>query len=63
VPDLALYALMEPGTGVAFAVLTVVFAVGGPVVGVWVGRRIWHSVADTPVDDLPPGWGQTPHED
>lgn len=63
VPDLALYALMEPGTGVAFAVLTVVLAVGGPLVGVWVGRRIWHSVPDTPVEDLPPRWGQKPHED
>ena len=63
VPDLALYALMDRRMGLAFAALTIVFAVGGPLVGVWVGRRIWHSVTDTPVEDLPPGWGQQRPED
>jgi hypothetical protein len=45
---------------VALAVLTLVLAVGGPILGVWIGRSVWRS---TPVEELPPGWGQRPPED
>ena len=45
---------------VALAVLTLVLAVGGPILGVRVGRAVWRS---TPVEELPPGWGQKPQDD
>jgi hypothetical protein len=45
---------------VALAVLTLVLAVGGPIVGVRVGRSVWRSA---PVEEPPPGWGQKPRED
>jgi len=57
---LFLYWESEPLVIVALAFLTLALAIGGPILGVRVGRAFWSS---TPVEEPPPGWGQKPPKD